>query len=118
MQVIDKNAPSPEWIASLRKRYPTEREIDRVLTRKLERRAGPGYSPLPLTTLVAGVQSLVRAHYDEPFEISDARWLSGGASKVQMAFTLSWKRPGVGRELTPMVLRMEPSESIVETSFS
>jgi aminoglycoside phosphotransferase (APT) family kinase protein len=116
MQVIDKNAPSPEWIASLRKRYPTEREIDRVLTRKLERRAGPGYSPLPLTTLVAGVQSLVRAHYDEPFEISDARWLSGGASKVQMAFTLSWKRPGVGRELTPMVLRMEPSESIVETS--
>lgn len=116
MHVIDKNAPSQEWIASLRKRYPTEREIDRILTRKMQRRAGPGYSPLPLATIVEGVESLIRAHYGEPFEISDARWLAGGASKLQMAFTLSWKRPGAGPELTPMVLRMEPSESIVETS--
>jgi len=33
-----------------------------------------------------------------------------------MAFTLDWDRPGVGREATAMVLRMEPAESIVETS--
>jgi aminoglycoside phosphotransferase (APT) family kinase protein len=33
-----------------------------------------------------------------------------------MAFTLDWNRPGAGPEKTPMVLRMEPSESIVETS--
>ena len=48
MTSIDKNKPSPEWIASLRKRFPTEKEMDRVLTRKLERRAGPGYSPVSL----------------------------------------------------------------------
>ena len=48
MHVIDKNAPSPEWFASLRKRYPTEREIDRIVTQKRQRRVGPGYSPLPL----------------------------------------------------------------------
>ena len=55
MDRIDKNRPSPQWLAALRKRYPTEREIDRVLTRRLERRAGPGYSPLPLTTLIEGL---------------------------------------------------------------
>ena len=33
-----------------------------------------------------------------------------------MAFVLEWERPGAGRERTPMVLRMEPAESIVETS--
>src|SRR5262252_2006311 len=113
---IDKNRPSPEWLAHLRTRYPTEREIDRILTRRLERRAGPGYSPLPLQRLVDGTRALIAAHHQGPFAIHDARWLSGGASKLQMAFTLDWERPGVGRERTRMVTRMEPAESIVETS--
>lgn len=112
----DKDRPSIEWIASLRRRFPVEREIDRVLTRKMERRAGSGYSPLPLETLVRGVESLLRAELKAPFEITDARWLSGGASKLQMSFTLSWNQPDVGATRTPMVLRMEPAESIVETS--
>jgi aminoglycoside phosphotransferase (APT) family kinase protein len=82
----------------------------------LKRRAGPGYSPLPLETLVAGVTALIRANHGGHFDILEARWLSGGASKLQMAFILSWERPGVGLERTRMVLRMEPAESIVETS--
>ena len=116
MQVIDKNNPSPEWIASLRKRFPTEKEMDRVLTRKLQRRAGPGYTPISLETFCASLQSLLRAELKDPFEIRDARWLSGGASKLQVAFKLDWNQPGVGRTTTPMVIRMEPAESIVETS--
>lgn len=112
----DKSRPSANWIALLRERFPTEREIDRVLTRKMHRRSGPGYSPLPLETLVKGVQSLLDAELKTPYELRDAKWLSGGASKLQMAFTLSWNQPGVGPTQTPMVLRMEPSESIVETS--
>ncbi|WP_114970564.1 phosphotransferase family protein [Rhodoferax ferrireducens] len=116
MLTIDKNRPSPQWTESLRKRFPTEREIDRVLTRRLERRAGPAYTPLSLETLVNGVQALIRSGHIGPFEITRARWLSGGASKLQMSFVLDWERPGVGREQTRMVLRMEPSESIVETS--
>ena len=55
MRGIDKDRPSPEWIAQLRRRFPIEREIDRVLTRKMERRSGPGYTPVPLNALVAGV---------------------------------------------------------------
>ncbi len=116
MEIRNKDLPSPEWIRSLRERYPIERRVDYLLTRKMERRGGPGYSPLPLTTLVDGVNALLRASLNGAnFAVTEARWLSGGASKLQMAFTLDWDRPGVGRERTPLVLRMEPAESIVST---
>jgi len=117
---LDKSRPSPEWIAAVRRQFPTEREIDRILTRKLQRRAGAGFRPLTLESLVQGVSSLLKANAVGPFELSDVRWLSGGASKLQVAFTLNWERPdhsgGPARQTTPMVLRMEPAESIVETS--
>ncbi len=116
MTRVDKNCPSPEWIAHLRARYPCEAEIDRVLTRKMQRRAGPPYAPVSLDTLVQGTQALIRSQVPDDFEIVDAKWLTGGASKLQMAFQLCWNQPGVGRTTTPMVLRMEPSESITETS--
>ncbi len=115
----DRDRPSPEWIAALRRRFSTERTIDRVLTRKLERRAGPPYASPTLAQLVTGAESLVSARLGtRDFAIRDARWLSGGASKLQMAFSLDWDRPGgnKGREQTAMVLRMEPAESLVETS--
>jgi len=113
---IDKDRPSPAWIAALRARFTTERTIDRVLTRKLEQRTDRPYRPATLEQLGAGVESLLRASIGADFSIREARWLSGGASKLQMALTLDWTRPGVGREQTPLVLRMEPAESIVETS--
>lgn len=116
MQEVNKDRPSPEWIASLRKRYTVEKAIDHILTRKLERRAGPGYSPIALSDLVSGLEKLLLNEIGDTFVIQDARWLSGGASKLQMAFVLEWERPGIGFEKTSMVLRMEPSESIVETS--
>ncbi len=116
MQTVDKNHPSAAWIAAVRSRFPCEREIDRVLTRKLERRGGAPYTPLSLDQLAVGVRALIGTSIDSAFTLSDLAWLGGGASKVQMAFTLEWERPGHGREKTPMVLRMEPAESIVETS--
>ena len=113
---IDKNRPSQAWIADLRRHYRTEAVIDRLLTRKMERRAGPGFSPLALQDMAAALHRLLDARVTGDFTVSDVRWLWGGASKLQVAFTLDWDRPGVGRERTPMVLRMEPAESIVETS--
>ncbi len=113
---IDKNKPSPEWIAEMRKRYVVEREVDRALTTKLERRSGPPYEKLSLDTLVAGVRALIGAQLKSPFEIGDASWLAGGASKLQMGFTLQWDRPGVGREATRMVLRTDLAESLHATS--
>ncbi len=116
MSIVDKNRPSDAWIESIRKRLPCESEIDRVLTRKLRRRSGPPYTPVTLNSLVEGTQKLLQSQLREPFEITEARWLSGGASKLQMAFVLRWNQPGAGASATPMVLRMEPSESISETS--
>jgi aminoglycoside phosphotransferase (APT) family kinase protein len=112
----DKNRPSQEWIEQLRSRYPCESELDRVLTRKLQHRADPAYSPLSLATLVKATEALIRGKLRDSFEIAGARWLSGGASKLQMAFELSWIQPGSGRTTTPMVLRMQPPESLCETS--
>jgi len=116
MTAIDKNSPTHEWIEALRKRFPCETEIDRVLRRKITRRAGPGYSPVSLETLVQGTEALIRSELKDDFKIIDANWLSGRASKLQMEFKLEWNQPKVGRTTTPMVLRMEPSESILETS--
>jgi len=113
---VDKNNPTPEWIDHLRSRFPCEREIDRVLTRKLTRRPTASFSPVSLGTLVKGTEELLRSDLGDDFTITDARWLTGGASKLQMAFTLCWEEPGVGRTRTPLVLRMEPTESIVESS--
>jgi len=116
MNRIDKNNPSQAWIDSIRTRYPCEQEIDRVLTRKLLRRAGPAYAPVSLERLVSGLKGLLKKELNDPFEIREARWLTGGASKLQVAIRLDWVKPGVGRTETPMVIRMEPAESIVETS--
>ena len=114
--MIDKDRPSPAWIAGLRQRLPVETEIDRVLMRKLEQRSGPGFVPQSLPVLVEGVTSLIATEHDGAFEIVAPRWLTGGASKLQMAFTLRWSPDGGPQRETPMVLRMEPAASVCETS--
>lgn len=116
MIAIDKNKPSPEFIAQMRKQFVVEREVDRALTAKLEKRAGPAYTKLPLEALVKGVTSLIASQLKTPFEITDAKWLAGGASKLQMGFKLNWDRPGVGPETTRMVLRTDLAESLHATS--
>ncbi|MGQ0697281.1 MAG: phosphotransferase family protein [Panacagrimonas sp.] len=116
MPMIDKDKPSREWIAATRKRFAVEREVDRALTAKLENRAGPAYTKLPLEALVKGATSLIGSQLKTPFEITEAKWLAGGASKLQMGFNLTWDRPGVGRETTRMVLRTDLAESLHATS--
>ncbi|MEH6759351.1 MAG: phosphotransferase family protein [Parasphingorhabdus sp.] len=116
MIAIDKDRPSEEWMAAIRKQFVTETEIDRSLTRKLERRSGPSYTPLTLEEIIVGLRRLIEAKGVVKFAVEDARWLSGGASKLQVAFTLDWDRLAVGREKTRMVLRLEPAESLHETS--
>ena len=93
-----------------------EKEIDRLLDRRMARRSGPPYKPVSLGELVEGTQSLLRKKLTEPIEISNPRWLSGGTSKLQMSFDLNWEKPFQGRLTERMVLRMEPAESLVETS--
>ena len=116
MPALDKNRPSPQAIADLRTRFPCEVEIDRFLSRKMQQRAGAGYVTQSLESLVAGSAALIRAHIGDDFAIREARWLTGGASKLQMSFDLEWTPAGSARQHSAMVLRMQPAESLVESS--
>lgn len=112
----NKERPTKKWLASLRERFPCEPAVDEFLTLKLENRAGPGYSPIALETLCTAVENLLKEKLDQAFEVHNPRWLTGGASKLQMAFDLAWQPANEQATTTPMVLRMQPAESIVETS--
>ena len=113
-----RRAPDEAMIAAIRARFPTEREIDTILTRKMERRRGPGYVPVTLERLTAGTTALIEAEVGYPVRIENARWLSGGASKLQMVFDLHWRGEdgGAGDASTALVLRMEPAASVTESS--
>ena len=85
----------------------------REAVRTLERRAGPPYAPVTLAQLQAGTESLLRTQLTDAFTVRDCRWLSGGASKLQMAFTLDWHQPGVGAATTPLVLRCGTEDELI-----
>lgn len=113
--------PSDAFIEQLRQRFATDHEVDVVLTRKMQNRAKrpQGYTPVTLDELNSGVTRLIASNIAGEFSITKSRWLSGGASMLQMAFELHWqgedgKQP---TRVTPMVLRMSPMEPVVESSF-
>lgn len=114
-----RNAPDDALIEQIRQRYPTESEIDRILTRKMRLRSGLGFRQPTLEELALGAQKLIEANLGYRVEISNPKWLSGGASKLQVVFELHWH--GHGRTsgdivTTKLVLRMEPAASITESS--
>lgn len=113
-----RRAPDDAMVSAIRDRYPVEPEIDAILTRKMRRRDGVGYRPVALETLADGARALICARLGYPVEVEGARWLSGGASKLQMVFDLSWRGwDGTGpEERTRLVLRMEPAASVTESS--
>jgi aminoglycoside phosphotransferase (APT) family kinase protein len=110
--------PPADFIADLRARFPVEEEIDRVLTRKMCNRGGDPFVPVTFEQIRGCLQKLLAEKLDHEFSIQNARWMTGGSSKLQISFGLEWQGlDGKGpRRTTPMVLRMSPSESIVETS--
>ncbi len=111
--------PSAAFIEGIRARFPTEREIDVVLTRKMHRRNGPSFQAVSLETLVSGGERLIADQVGYPVTITDAQWLSGGASKLQMLFHLHWRGDRGAADaqvVTPLVLRMETAASVTESS--
>lgn len=113
---INKDEPSDLWISSLRERFPCEPEVDRFLSAKLKQRQGVTFSPVTLLEMCEAISNLLEEKLAGPFEIKAARWLTGGASKLQMAFELDWQSDHGAAITTPMVLRMQPAASIVESS--
>lgn len=111
------DAPPASFIHMMRMRYPTERETDELLVRKLERRAAQTqeYHVPRLSEMAECLQKFFKAQLATPFHISDLRWLSGGASKLQVLFEIDWEQDGEPRH-DRMVVRMDPAESHNATS--
>ena len=114
-----RRRPDAALIDAIRERFPVEREIDKILTRKMHRRAGLSFQLPSLDDLVSATTAMIGARVGYPVTLERARWLSGGASKLQVAFDLRWRGVGGAAEavtLTPMVMRMETAASVTESS--
>lgn len=111
-----RDAPAEAFSAAVRAAYPTEAEYDLMLTRKMRRRASGPYRIPTLEEMSGHARSFLADHVEGAFTLSEERWLTGGASKLQFGFTLQWNDPEVGRTSTRLVVRMEPAESLNATS--
>ena len=112
-----RRRPDAALIDAIRERFPVEREIDKILTRKMHRRAGLSFQLPSLEALVTATTAMISARVGYSVTLERARWLSGGASKLQVAFDLQWRGDdGAADAVTPMVMRMETAASVTESS--
>ncbi len=108
--------PTAGDIAAMRARYPVERSVDATLVSKMERRAsGPG-PRVDMANVGDRLHAFLKKRVDGDVAIHKLAPLTGGASKEQFAFELDWTCEGERRQGERMVLRREPSESVVETN--
>ena len=112
----DRDRPDAAFIERMRATFPAEREMDKMLTRKMGHRGNPAYAGASLERMTEHLTAFLSKVIKGPFTISDQRWFAGGASKIQMGYTLHWDAPGRGPSSDRMVVRMEPSESVNSTS--
>src|SRR5690606_24339280 len=89
-----------------------------VLTRKMTQRGQGTFVPVTFEQISQCLEAMLHKKLNHGFRIVNARWMTGGSSKLQISFELEWQGldGSQARHITPMVLRMSPSESIVETS--
>ena len=108
--------PTSDWIRSVRERFPVESALDEVMTRKLENRRKGLEHKSDFTDLAERLTSYLRQHTGQPdLSLANLKRLSGGASKEQFTFDLTWKDASAQRVSRKLILRMDPSESVVET---
>lgn len=108
--------PDDHWIAAVRRGYPVERALDEVLTRKLRRRGHSAAHKTDVDTLHSRLLDWLRQTTAQgDLRISSLQRLTGGASKEQFTFDLNWRNELGIHEIRKMILRMDPSESVVET---
>ncbi|MGK2915498.1 MAG: phosphotransferase family protein [Porticoccaceae bacterium] len=108
--------PTEDWIAAIRRDYPVESALDEVLTRKLRNRSRTAAHKTDVDELYRRLLAyLQRATGQDDIQLAKLKRLTGGASKEQFTFDLSWRRETGIRETRKLILRMDPSESVVET---
>ena len=109
--VLDNDDPSDERRAELRARFPTDPSFQRAIDLKFDRRAGREWTGVGLDTMTAAVRRLVVDECGTEATVTGARWLTGGASKIQMAFTLVL----LNEEPRGLLVRMDPAETLNAT---
>lgn len=108
--------PSEQWIALIRERYPVERALDEVLTAKLRQRNNCENHCTDFAQLQTRLKDYLKFVTDQPdAQMANLKRLTGGASKEQFTFDLTWRQPEGDRQTRKLILRMDPAESIVET---
>lgn len=107
--------PTPAFIEEMRRRFPTEPEMDALFVRKLQRRSGPAYTRLSMQELRQCIERMLSALGIADYELSNLRWFTGGVSKIQLGFDLAW-RDSAGGHFERMVVRMDPNEGSNTTS--
>ncbi len=111
-----RDQPTAEWIANIRARYPVETAIDNVLTRKLRNRTQTVAHQTNFADLESHlVTYLKNTTGQNDLQLSELQRLTGGASKEQFTFMLTWNQESGERSTRKLMLRMDPSESVVET---
>ncbi|RLA47334.1 MAG: phosphotransferase family protein [Gammaproteobacteria bacterium] len=116
-----RSQPTPEWIESIRTTYPVEKTLDEVLTKKLVNRTQTGAHKTDFNELETRLINYVKSvSGQDDAVIKNLKRLTGGASKEQFTFDLTWNRtagedPCGERETRKLILRMDPAESVVET---
>ncbi|RLA56465.1 MAG: phosphotransferase family protein [Gammaproteobacteria bacterium] len=112
----NRTSPSAAWIADIRSRYPVERVVDEMFTRKLYKRKETAGQNLDFTRLHKPLVEFLKNETGQTdIEVLNLQRLSGGASKEQFTFDLVWQGPSGARETRKLMVRMDPKESIVET---
>ncbi len=114
--LVNRSAPTEQWIADVRARYTVERSVDEVFTRKLRRRLEPGQHTMDFSGLEGRLLSFLRNETSQQdLTIANLQRLPGGASKEQFVFDLNWRAEAGDAETRRLMIRMDPSESVVET---
>ena len=102
--------------ARMSERFPCERVIDEVLSRKLRQRDSGPYRPTQAAELRDRLAVFLTRELGVPPERLELRRLPGGASKEQFVADVAYTPRGGAPVTDRLVLRLDPGESVVETS--
>jgi len=111
-----RSQPSTDWIGGIRQRFAVERALDQVLTTKLINRSRQREHSTDVNVLPAKLEGYLKRDTGQPdITLANLKRLSGGASKEQFTFDLTWRHAGGSVRTRKLILRMDPAESVVET---
>lgn len=102
--------------ARMSERFPCERVIDEILGRKLRQRDSGPYRPTQPAELRGRLAEFLARELGVQPERLELRRLPGGASKEQFVADLVYTPRGGTPVADRLVLRLDPGESVVETS--